>query len=128
MFTQEAPRLCRIDDKETHKEMSMSRAETILFGLVKRFCAQEAAGVSATYQLNLTGDEGGNWYLSVSDEKCSVGTGTSAHSDVTITMTADDWVDLLSGKLDGYTAFLQGRVDVQGDLSLALRLQSMFGF
>jgi putative sterol carrier protein len=106
----------------------MSRAENILFGLVKRFCAQEAAGVNAIYQVKLTGDEGGDWYLSVSDGKCTVDAGTSGHPDVTITMGADDWVDLLSGKLDGYTAFMQGQVDVQGDLSLALRLQSMFGF
>jgi len=106
----------------------MSKAGAILVSLAKRFCAEEAAGVTATYQLNLTGDDGGNWYLTVGDQKCALAAGTLPQPDVIITMTADDWVDLLSGKLDGYTAFLQGRVDVQGDLGLALRLQSMFGF
>jgi len=106
----------------------MPKAETVLVSLVKRFRSAEAAGLTATYQLNLTGDDGGIWYLAVANQECSLGAGAAPQPDVTITITADDWVDLLAGKLDGYTAFLQGRVDVQGDLSLALRLQSMFGF
>jgi putative sterol carrier protein len=106
----------------------MAKPEDLLASLVGRFCAKEAAGFEAVYQINLTGEDGGNWYLTIADQKCALAGGASPQPDVTITMAAEDWVNLLAGKLDGYTAFLQGRVDVQGDLSLALRLQSMFGF
>jgi putative sterol carrier protein len=106
----------------------MAKSGDLLVALVERFRPEEADGFSAIYQLNLSGDDGGTWYLSVANRQCSLDTGISSHPDVTITVSAQDWVDLLSGKLDGYTAFFQGRVDVQGDLALVLRLQEMFGF
>jgi len=106
----------------------MSKPEVALLGLVKRFRAHQAAGVSAVYQLNLTGDEGGQWYLAVADGRCELTRGLAPRADVTITMAASDWVDLLSDRLDGYTAFMEGRIEVEGDLGVALQLQQLFGF
>jgi len=106
----------------------MSKSEAVLATLIKRFRPTEAADVTAVYQLHLTGDGGGHWHLTIAEQQCTLTNGSHPEPDVTITMTADDWVDLLSGRLDGYVAFLEGRVEVKGDLSLALRLQGMFGF
>jgi len=106
----------------------MSGPEASLNSLVERFRREAAVDLSAVYQLHLTGSERGDWYLRIADGKCSLLPGSAGEPDVTITMAAQDWVDLLAGRLDGYTAFFQGRIEVTGDLSLALRLQSAFGF
>jgi putative sterol carrier protein len=105
-----------------------SLGEITLINLAKGFRREAAADLTAVYQLRLTGDGGGVWQLSIADQQCAVLPGPAERPDVTITMAAGDWVDLLSGRLDGYNAFFQGRIRVEGDLSLALRLQGLFEF
>ncbi|HOH43646.1 MAG TPA: SCP2 sterol-binding domain-containing protein [Candidatus Hydrogenedentes bacterium] len=41
-------------------------------------------------------------------------------------MAPADFLDLVSGKLNGQTAFLTGKLKVKGDMTLALKLQSVF--
>ena len=106
----------------------MATAEGTLARLVKRFRPEAATDLKAIYQLDLTGEEGGRWYLAVADRQCSLSPGAAPRADVRIAMKAEDWVALLAGRLDGYSAFFQGRIQVEGDLTLALRLQSIFGF
>jgi len=42
-------------------------------------------------------------------------------------MAAGDWLDMLSGKLSGQVAFMSGRLKHKGEMSLLLRLPSLFG-
>jgi putative sterol carrier protein len=83
--------------------------------------------MSATYELSLTGDEGGTWHLAIADQKCQLLEGSAANSDVAITMSLQDWGDLLAGRLDGFSAYLAGRIQVQGNISLVMQLQTIFG-
>jgi putative sterol carrier protein len=103
-------------------------AEATLHSLVKRFREEEAKDLTAVYQLRLTGDQGGLWHLTISDRHCLLAPGLAERPDVTITVAATEWVDLLAGRLDGYAAFVEGRVQVEGDLSLGLRRQGLVGF
>ena len=43
----------------------------------------------------------------------------------TITMTADDFDDLIHGRLQPTSAFMQGRMRVDGDMFLAMKLGQM---
>jgi putative sterol carrier protein len=45
---------------------------------------------------------------------------------MTVTMGAQDFVDMTSGKLDGMSAFMSGKLRISGDMGLAMRLQSLF--
>ena len=50
----------------------------------------------------------------------------TAHNDAparcTITMTADDFRELIHGRLQPTSAFMQGRMRVNGDMFLAMKL------
>lgn len=46
-------------------------------------------------------------------------------ADTTIKVNWDDWQDMASGKLDGMTAFMQGKLKVEGDMSNAMQLQGV---
>lgn len=48
-------------------------------------------------------------------------------ADTTIKVSWDDWQALSSGQLDGMTAFMTGKLKVEGDMSNAMQLQSVFG-
>jgi putative sterol carrier protein len=46
-------------------------------------------------------------------------------ADTTIKVAWDDWKDMSDGKLDGMTAFMQGKLKVEGDMSNAMQLQGV---
>jgi len=47
-------------------------------------------------------------------------------ADTTIKVGWDDWQQLASGQLDGMTAFMMGKLRVEGDMSNAMQLQGVF--
>jgi len=47
-------------------------------------------------------------------------------TDCTITLTLDTLGELMSGELNPTTAFMTGRIQVSGDMGVALKLQSVF--
>jgi putative sterol carrier protein len=46
-------------------------------------------------------------------------------ADTTIKVAWTDWQDMAEGKLDGMTAFMQGKLAVEGDMSNAMQLQGV---
>ena len=52
--------------------------------------------------------------------------GAHASPNITITMASKDYLDLVNGKLNGQMAFMSGKLKIKGDMSLAMKLQSLF--
>ena len=90
------------------------------------FQPQKAAGVHVRYQFQLSGPNGGDWFIEVNDGKCRVARGAVDHADVTFIASAQDWVAISNGKLNGTWAFLLGRLKIHGDQHLARQLDEMF--
>ena len=103
----------------------MNAAE-IFAQMPEAFLAEKAGDLSATYQFNLSGEEGGDWAVTVAGGACTVVEGQAEKPNVTISMDADDFVKMISGDLQPVVAFMQGKIKLQGDTSLALKLQELF--
>ena len=86
-----------------------------------------AEQIGSSYQFDLTGDDGGQWFVDLTKKSDNVGAGTLDEPGVTVTMSASDFVDLVEGKLNGQMAFMQGKLKIKGDMSLALKLQQILG-
>jgi putative sterol carrier protein len=91
-----------------------------------RFNKEAAKGLNAVYQFDLSGDGGGKWHVTINNDSCQVNEGAAASPSITISMTAQDYLDMLSGKLNGQMAFMTGKLRIAGDMGLALRMQSLF--
>lgn len=91
-----------------------------------RFNKEAAKGLNAIYQFDLSGDGGGKWHVIINNDSCQVKEGPAASPSITISMTAQDYLDMLSGKLNGQMAFMTGKLRIAGDMGLALRMQSLF--
>jgi putative sterol carrier protein len=46
-------------------------------------------------------------------------------ADTTIKVSWQDWQAMSDGSLDGMTAFMQGKLKVEGDMSAAMQLQGV---
>ena len=46
-------------------------------------------------------------------------------ADTTIKVSWDDWQQMAAGQLDGMTAFMTGKLKIEGDMSNAMQLQGV---
>jgi putative sterol carrier protein len=91
-----------------------------------RFNKEASKGLNAVYQFDLAGDGGGKWYVTIANETCDVKEGAHPSPNITIQMQASDYLDMVTGKANGQVLFMTGKLRIQGDMGLALRMQNLF--
>lgn len=92
----------------------------------KRFNPDKAAGTTAVIQYNIKGDDGGVWYFTIKDGTCTFAPGTAETPDLTLDMSVPDWFEIASGKTTGAKLLMLGKLKLKGDMSLAMKLRSLF--
>ncbi|MDX1497946.1 MAG: SCP2 sterol-binding domain-containing protein [Salinisphaeraceae bacterium] len=90
--------------------------------LPEAFKADAAAGTNCTIQFNVSEPA----YLVIQDGNCALEEGTADSPNLGVTMEDDDLVALLKGELDGMSAFMTGKLQVEGDLMLAQQMGNFF--
>lgn len=90
------------------------------------FQSGKAKGVHARYQWDLSGPQGGHWWIDVEDGKYTMGKGNIDHPNVTFVARDKDWVAVSNGQLGGTWAYLTGRLKIRGDQGLARKLGEIF--
>jgi len=89
--------------------------------------AEKAGSTNAVIAFDLSGDGGGKWWVHIHDGKAESGKGESASpANLTLQADAGDWVKIMTGKLDGTAAFMQGKLKIKGDMGLAIKMQTLF--
>ena len=91
-----------------------------------KFVPERAKGVNAVIQFNLSGDNGGLWHLTVADGVASTAAGTAENPNVTISIASTDFVNLITGKVNGMQLFMSGKIKLTGDMMLANSMMNWF--
>jgi putative sterol carrier protein len=102
------------------------QAKQLIDQLVANFPPEKAAGLEADVQVNLTGEGGGNWIIKFAGGKVTGAEGQAASPRLTVTTSLADITAITEGKMDGMAAFMQGKIKLDGDVGLAMRMVSMF--
>jgi putative sterol carrier protein len=98
-----------------------------IFDLMPSQLNPEAAkGMDVAIQFNLTGEGGGHYFVEVKDGICKTGEGDHPAPRMTTTIKAADYVDMVAGRLNPTTAFMNGKLKIQGDMGLAMKMQTLF--
>jgi putative sterol carrier protein len=103
-----------------------SDAEKAIEALPAAFLPDKAGNAQALFQLDLAGENGGQWVLDVANGKCEVRQETAAKPDVTISMDGEDFVALFGNQLDPVRAFMMGKIKVTGNLGMVMQLLNWF--
>lgn len=82
-------------------------------------------GINATFQFHLRGDGGGSFYIAVAGGAAEIAEGLASGSQVTITVKASDFKEIVLGKLDAEIAYQSGQLWVDGDIWVAQQLQGL---
>ena len=90
------------------------------------FQPAKAKGVHARYQWDLSGPQGGQWWIDVDDGKYKMGKGKIDNPNVTFVAKDKDWVAVSNHQMGGTWAYLTGRLKIRGDQGLARKLGEIF--
>jgi putative sterol carrier protein len=93
--------------------------------MTSKFDPKKAEGINAVVQFDLTGDNGGQYWVKIADGKLDAGQGQAENPKVTLKAAADDWLAVANGTLNPMQAFMSGKIKIQGDMGLALKLQPL---
>jgi putative sterol carrier protein len=107
-------------------EPATSTPQQVFDSMRKSFSAEKAKGVHARYQWELSGPNGGEWWIDVEDGTYKMGKGKIDNPTVTFITSDKDWVAMSNGTLKGTWAFLTGRLKVRGPQSVAKKLDEIF--
>jgi putative sterol carrier protein len=92
--------------------------QDIADGMMKRVSGKPALG--GTLKFDLGGD--GCLFIDGAGAENVVTANKNDPANCTITMKAPDFEDLIQGRLNGTAAFMQGKMKVDGDMGLAMKL------
>lgn len=92
----------------------------------KAFIPERAEGVNSVIQYHLTGEEAGDWIITIKEGQCGVARGIADNPNMTLTADSQDYKDVITGKMNGMNAFMQGKLKLAGDLNLAMKLTNFF--
>ena len=87
---------------------------------------EKLKGIDATILFDISGEDAGVWTVEVRDGDVSVEEGEVGSPEVTVQATSEDLVALIKGDLNPMAAFMQGRLKIRGDMSVAMKMQKLF--
>ena len=90
--------------------------------LIKKLPQAYSEGSDCVIQFNVSQPHN----VTIKGGVATVAEGVAANADLGITMEDDDLVALMKGELNGMTAFMTGKLQLEGDLMLAQKLGSYF--
>ncbi|MFH0800731.1 MAG: SCP2 sterol-binding domain-containing protein [Pseudomonadota bacterium] len=83
-------------------------------------------GIGVAVAIDLKGEGGGRWVIDMTKEPATVSADSTAPVATTISMEAGIFEKMANGEMDPQTAFLTGKVKVDGNLGVAIKLGQLF--
>jgi len=93
--------------------------------LTKRIAANPdlVKTIGGVYQFEITNNgKTQTWFVDLKNGKGTVGEGKNEKAECTLTTNDDDFVGMMTGKLNSQQLFMQGKLKIKGNMGLAMKL------
>jgi len=134
LFESKAPAAAASGAAPAAASSSAASAEplTVVFSEIERNVKADPSlvkKVNGIYQFNITAANGQAkfWTVDLKNEPGKVFEGKPEKADVTMSMKEEDFLDMVTGNLDGQSAFMQGKLRMVGNMALAMKLGQVLG-
>jgi alkanesulfonate monooxygenase SsuD/methylene tetrahydromethanopterin reductase-like flavin-dependent oxidoreductase (luciferase family) len=120
----------RSDDRRLERTVGTRQGLRVIFSAMQgQFVPSGAGGFTGDLLYELRGADGAllPWTVTITPDRAVARPGRPTAPRLTVKITVADFVRLAGGDLDAGRALLSGRMDLEGDFSLAARLGEMFG-
>ena len=107
------------------KQKKGKPASDAFFENIKEFIKNDPKAIKANsgiFEFNITGPNPSTWAVDLNKQPGTLRRGKAKSPDVTLVIREKHLMNLASGDLDIQTAFVQGRVEIDGDEKKAIRL------
>jgi len=96
--------------------------ESIFEAMKQKVDEQGAALVSKVQGVYLFKVGNQNWTVDLKNGNGSVSNSAVGNPDITLTSNKEDFIEIFSGKINPQQAFMQGKLKIAGNMSLAMKL------
>jgi putative sterol carrier protein len=90
------------------------------------FRPARAGRANAVVQFHISGEGGGEWYVTIKDRTCTVSKGVAGSANATLWMDASEYVKLATGQMSSMKAFASRKIKASGDLAVLKRMDRWF--
>jgi putative sterol carrier protein len=100
----------------------------IFNGMERNFRPDKSAGVKAEiqYEFRVRG-HAKPWVVRIMDQTIRTGPGVSPKAALTLRMSLPTFAKIIAGEVPAPQAFMEGKIEIEGDVQLAMRMGEMFG-
>ncbi len=105
--------------------MAISSVQEYFGNLQERFVSEAAEGVSGNIQWQLSGDGGGDYWAELANGAITLHDGVHDAPDVTFVTSADTYVKIVNGEMNGAAALLTRKLQMSGSFALARKLATI---
>jgi putative sterol carrier protein len=110
------------------KDNMFSNISEMFEKLRERFDAEKARADSGLIAFELGGEGGGSFWLKVHQGALDMGEGAPpAEADAILRAEASDLMKIMSGELNPMMAFMSGKVKVERNMGMVMKLMGWFG-
>jgi len=110
----------------SHKNLGPKTVQQAIEGMTLSIDPNEAKDLNATIQFNVSGEGGGDYYLSIADGKCTFTEGSTPPPTLTIETPADVWLKIARKELNGAIALMTGKYKGKGKMGLLMKMDKIF--
>lgn len=97
-----------------------------IYGLPAKVPSSAIEGVETTFHFDLEGENGGQYTMSITDQKVEVADGLNGKANCVITSTGENFVNLAKGELNPMMAMLTGKLKISNQAEM-LKYAKLFG-
>lgn len=103
-----------------------TKVQEMFEALAERLNSEQAADLERTIQWRITDEEPGVWAFRIDKGAGDLIPGGVESPDATFVTDSNTWIGIAEGTLDPMRQFMTGKLKVEGDMMLALKVPKLF--
>jgi len=123
-----APAAAAVASSASSSDVSGFKATAVFDELTKRIAVNKdlVKQIAGVYQFNISaGNKSESWTVDLKNGNGSVAIGKANKADCTLTVGDEDFVGMMTGKLNSQQLFMQGKLKIAGNMAFAMKLNKL---